>query len=239
MDSSFCLRYCSLSSLPLCVPSTVNFSRANKPHFSFHSSSLSLSKSSRSGPIRHIPSPITCATNGSNGFSRSATNDKGDNNIARGTVRVSLAMACVLGIIGCSYTLKHKAHAFPPIGSPWGAETATTKANRFIDQMDRGVAPSKIDEQLKNTFMENPEEAYNVQMELIRIHINRGKYDEASRHCEDLSKKEIYYSRYFRTDQRYHLYKGIVYAMWYKNDVKAKECFQKYIDILDASPKLG
>lgn len=39
--------------------------------------------------------------------------------------------------------------------------------------MDRGVAPSKIDEQLKNTFMENPEEAYNVQMELIRIHINR------------------------------------------------------------------
>lgn len=127
MDSSFCLRYCSLSSLPLRVPSTVNFSRANKPHFSFHPSSLSLSKSSRSGPIRHIPSPITCATNGSNGFSKPATNDKGDNNIARGTVRVCLAMACVLGIIGCSYIMKHKAHAFPPIGSPWGAETATNK----------------------------------------------------------------------------------------------------------------
>ena len=30
-----------------------------------------------------------------------------------------------------------------------------------------------------------------------------------------------------------------MYAIWYKNDVKAKECFQKYIDVLDASPTIG
>lgn len=39
--------------------------------------------------------------------------------------------------------------------------------------MDRGVGPSKIDEQLKKTFTENPEAAYQIQMELIRILLSR------------------------------------------------------------------
>ena len=130
MDSSFCLRHCSLSSLPLCVPWN-NFPRANKLHFGLRLSSLSLVKVSRSSPvIGHIPSRITCGgTDGGDGISRPTTNDNGGNNIARGSVGVSLAMACVVGIITCRYTMKQKAHAFPPIDSPWGAVTATTEVN--------------------------------------------------------------------------------------------------------------
>lgn len=129
MDFSLCLQCCGLSSPLLFVPSTVKFSRSDKPHFNFPFSPLSLAKKYKSSTVSRpiLISPITCATNGSNGFSRPTANSEVRDHTVRGSFGVSLATACVLAIIGCSHIMKQQAHALLPSGSARAAESITTK----------------------------------------------------------------------------------------------------------------
>nr|XP_023891234.1 uncharacterized protein LOC112003279 [Quercus suber]POE62155.1 hypothetical protein CFP56_73687 [Quercus suber] len=95
MESTLFLRNGPLPSVPLRISSPLSATRLTKPNFSSNHSSLSLPNSSCRRPLRHAFSPIVCAVN------KFPTPDESDNKIVRGTVRVSLVLACVLGIISC------------------------------------------------------------------------------------------------------------------------------------------
>jgi hypothetical protein len=131
MESSLCLRYGPLPTLPLRIPSPVKPTWLTKPHKSFTLSSLPLTNTNNSiyRPPRH-GSSLVCAING---FPKPSTNDGSweitpqsektpsksvchpsgncPNNrddgkkIVRGSVGASLALACVLGIISCGCTM--------------------------------------------------------------------------------------------------------------------------------------
>lgn len=132
MDSSLCLRYGLLPTLPLRIPSPVKHARLTKPHKSFTLSALPLTNTNNSiyRPPRH-GSSLVCAING---FLKPSTNDgcweiipqsektpsksvchpsgncpninrDDGNKIVRGSVGASLALACVLGIISCGCTM--------------------------------------------------------------------------------------------------------------------------------------
>ena len=81
--------------------------------------------------------------------------------------------------------------------------------------MDRGVGPSKIDEQLKKTFVENPEAAYHIQMELIRIFISRVR--SKNFHMNKISKtlkKKFTISKYINLFQSHNLLNN---RGWFEN----------------------
>ncbi|KAF3969098.1 hypothetical protein ACB098_05G125200 [Castanea mollissima] len=98
MESTLFLRNGPLPSVPLRISSPLSATRLTKPNFSSNHSSLSLPNSSYRRPLRHAFSPIVCAVNK---FPTPSTNDESDSKIVRGTVGVSLVLACVLGIISC------------------------------------------------------------------------------------------------------------------------------------------
>ncbi|KAB1221319.1 hypothetical protein CJ030_MR2G005636 [Morella rubra] len=111
MESTLCLRYGPLPTLPLHIPSLVRSAWVTKPQFSFSHSSLSLSIPDRSSyrPLGHAFSSVVSAINR---FPTPSTNDESDNKIVRGsTVGASLALATVLAMISWRYTMNPKAIA--------------------------------------------------------------------------------------------------------------------------------
>jgi hypothetical protein len=127
MESSLCLRYGPLPTLPLRIPSPVKPTWLTKPHKSFTLSSLPLTNTNNSiyRPAPRHGSSLVCAING---FPKPSTNDgcweiippsKGvrhqsencpnsrddGKKIVRGSVGASLALACVLGIISGGSTM--------------------------------------------------------------------------------------------------------------------------------------
>ncbi|XP_034697632.1 uncharacterized protein LOC117923451 isoform X2 [Vitis riparia] len=97
--------------LPLRIPSS--FHAANL-QFSFRRSPFSPGKGFRSYPARQILGPITCAAGGFRTPSR--RNKANDHNMAKRVGRASFTLACVIGIIGCSFWVKQEVMAARQVG---------------------------------------------------------------------------------------------------------------------------
>ncbi|KAJ9691045.1 hypothetical protein PVL29_013286 [Vitis rotundifolia] len=97
--------------LPLCVPSS--FHAANL-QFSFRHSPFSPGKGFRSYPARQILGPITCAAGGFRTPSR--RNKANDHNMAKRVGRTSFTLACVIGIVSCSFWVKQEVMAARQVG---------------------------------------------------------------------------------------------------------------------------
>ncbi|XP_034697633.1 uncharacterized protein LOC117923452 [Vitis riparia] len=175
-SSVYLLHHCTLSIPPFRVPSTVNVARTTRPNFRFSHSSTSLPMSS-GRHIGRLLTPIVCAADG---VSTPPTNNKGDDKIVRTGIGAAIALTCVLGVIGCSYMINQKAITSPKIfvtGSSRhkNIHQPAAKANELMELMDRGKH-NTVSEKLKGMFQENPDEAYSVGMELIKILISRERF---------------------------------------------------------------
>lgn len=97
--------------LPLRIPSSYH---AANLQFSFRRSPFSPGKGFRSYPARQILGPITCAAGGFRTPSR--RNKANDHNMAKRVGRASFTLACVIGIIGCSFWVKQEVMAARQVG---------------------------------------------------------------------------------------------------------------------------
>ncbi|CBI30924.3 unnamed protein product, partial [Vitis vinifera] len=97
--------------LPLRIPSSYH---AANLQFSFRRSPFSPGKGFRSYPARQILGPITCAASGFRTPSR--RNKANDHNMAKRVGRASFTLACVIGIIGCSFWVKQEVMAARQVG---------------------------------------------------------------------------------------------------------------------------
>ncbi|KAB1221321.1 hypothetical protein CJ030_MR2G005634 [Morella rubra] len=139
MESTLCLRYGPLPTLPLHIPSLVRSARVTKPQFSFSHSSLSLSIPNRSS-YRSLGHAFRSVVGANNRFPALSTNDESDNKIVRGTVGASLALASVLAIVSCGCTMNPKGIA----GTPKNLQrSSSTKAARSTIYPKGGKAALK------------------------------------------------------------------------------------------------
>ncbi|XWS12367.1 hypothetical protein CRYUN_Cryun37aG0083700 [Craigia yunnanensis] len=113
MEAAFCLGYDPLPSISLRMPSnTITSPASTKLHFGFNHSFISVfSGCVNHRRCHHFYSLGPLALDRSN--SMISGNEKGGGKVVRGAVGASLALACVLSIIGCSCKMNFKAIAGP------------------------------------------------------------------------------------------------------------------------------
>ncbi|KAJ9690989.1 hypothetical protein PVL29_013247 [Vitis rotundifolia] len=206
MESTIGLRFSTLpNQYSICMPSGFHAARATKPHLSFSHSSLSLPQSSRNRPIEHIRGPITCMLDGSLPPTYYRV-DKG---------RESMASASpFLHNIGSGRWTNHKGNAAQIDGHSLARVPlpGTTSIDHYIElmelakklkesrQYDLAVEILKLHEP---KVSEDPEAAYQVQMEIMHILYLQEKFTEAMVYAEKLYDNKAIYAKRFQFELFY------------------------------------
>ncbi|XP_025013213.2 uncharacterized protein LOC8264114 isoform X3 [Ricinus communis] len=201
----------NVASFPILVSntSTVSSLQKTKLHFSFSNhTSPSLTSRNTCHPGRKLLNPTIRALDGSS--SVPSGNDRKANKIAKNTARASIALACVLGIIGASLKMNPEAIA--------GPREKFQKAPQIVSNSPayplggRYALKSLLDVNvyLASTKIEppGPPSRLPARPSMENVYDIKGKYKEALQYCNRFTGEQV-----LPSDGRIPLYKVLSFML--------------------------